>query len=73
MDWNAHFRAKGNGSNMGTESVNDIKTPAQPTTTPVAVSVKPKWYDVRHWSLGDWGSAASIVGIGLWLKDQFKR
>ena len=33
---------------------------------------KPKWYDVRFWTIGEYGSAASIIGVGLWIVDQKK-
>lgn len=32
---------------------------------------KPKWYDVRSWEIGEWGSLASIIGIGLWASDKY--
>lgn len=30
-----------------------------------------KWYDVRLWKIGEWGSLASIIGIGLWASDKY--
>jgi hypothetical protein len=47
-------------SNMGASSMG-----AEPAAAP-------KWYDPRHWTLGEWGSVASIIGIMLWLNDQRK-
>lgn len=29
-----------------------------------------KWPPVKQWGIGEWGSAASILGVGLWLFDQ---
>jgi len=28
---------------------------------------------VKKWGIGEWGSVASIIGIGLWLLDQARR
>ena len=30
-----------------------------------------KWPPVKQWGIGEWGSAASILGVGLWGFDQF--
>lgn len=28
---------------------------------------------VKKWGIGEWGSVASIIGIGLWLLDQARK
>ena len=32
-----------------------------------------KWWHVKSWGIGEWGSVASIIGVALWISDQRKR
>lgn len=31
-----------------------------------------RWPHPRHWGISEWGSVASLIGIGLWVYDRVK-
>lgn len=35
-----------------------------------AVTKETSWTGIKGWSIGEWGSLASIIGIGLWVLDK---
>lgn len=43
----------------------------QPANIGAESSATPPWY--KRWGIGEWGSVASFIGIGLWLLDQRKK
>ena len=47
-------------------------TEAKEVLSPGAESVSsaPKWWDVRYWGIGEWGSLASIIGVIGWVADK---
>jgi hypothetical protein len=42
------------------------------TRAPSKPPAKPRYCKPRPWGIGEWGSIASIIGIGLWLFDKWK-
>ncbi len=66
MDWQQHFKKIRRGSTMAGETESTMGVDAQP--------VKPRqWFHVQHWGIGEWGSLASILGLGLWVAEKIKK
>jgi hypothetical protein len=48
----------------------EVLSPGAETAMGAPKLPNPKWPRVKDWGIGEWGSLASIVGVGLWLFDQ---